>query len=396
MKKFFTLIATALVALTASAEYKITWSEAASAGSLPATYSSNGLVLTRTDDNNKHAVDANNAYFGDADSQEKFAFRFKTGGTGGSKNALSLTVPVAGTLKVCARTASSSSPRAIVINGVSTTLDDSSISVDMEGNISETNPTGATKVYPVISVPVTAGTISINYPDGAVNIYSIELVAGGGSGEGGDEPVTPTPSGDVQEITWSEAVAAGSLAAAYGSNGFVLTRTDGNNKHAIDANNAYFGDASAQTKYSFRFKTGGTGGSKNALSLSIPSKGTLEVCARTASSSSPRAIVINGVSTTLDDSSISVDMEGNISETNPTGATKVYPVISVPVTAGNISIGYPDGAVNIYSLKFIPEGAATAVEAIAETKAEAPKAVKVIKNGKLFIGNFNVAGQQVK
>ena len=390
MKKIFTLIATALVALTASAEYKITWSEAASVGTLPATYSSNGLVLTRTDGNNKQAVDANNAYFGDADSQEKFSFRFKTGGTGGSKNALSLTVPVAGTLKVCARTASSSSPRAIVINGVSTTLDDSSISVDMEGNISDTNPTGATKVYPVISVAVTAGTVSINYPDGAVNIYSIELVAGE---SGGTDPVTP--SGEVQEITWSEAASVGTLPATYGSNGFVLTRTDGNNKQAVDANNAYFGDASAQTKYSFRFKTGGTGGSKNALSLSIPSKGTLEVCARTASSSSPRAIVINGVSTTLDDSSISVDMEGNISDTNPTGATKVYPVISVAVTAGTVSIGYPDGAVNIYSLKFIPEGA-TAVEAVAEAKAEAPKVVKVIKNGKLYIGNFNVAGQQVK
>ena len=394
MKKLFTLIASAVFALTASAEYKITWSEAVAAGSLAATYESNGLVLTRTDDNNKHAIDANNAYFGDADSQEKFSFRFKTGGTGGSKNALSLTVPVAGTLKVCARTASSSTPRSIVINGTSTTLDDSSISVDMEGNISETNPTGATKVYPVISVPVTAGTVSINYPDGAVNIYSIELVAGE---SGGTDPVTPvTPSGEVQEITWSEAVAAGSLASTYGSNGFVLTRTDGNNKHAIDANNAYFGDASAQTKYAFRFKTGGTGGSKNALSLSIPSKGTLQVCARTASSSSPRAIVINGVSTTLDDSSISVDMEGNISETNPTGATKVYPVISVAVTAGTVSIGYPDGAVNIYSLKFIPEGV-TAVEAVAEAKAEAaPKVVKVLKNGKLYIGNYNVAGQQVK
>ena len=398
MKKFFTLIASAVFALTASAEYKITWSEAVTAGSLASSYSSNGLVLNRTDDNNKHAIDANNAYFGNADSQEKFSFRFKTGGTSGSKNALSLTVPVAGTLKVCARTASSSTPRSIVINGTSTTLDDANaVLVPMESNISETNPTGETKVYPVISVPVTAGTVSITYPDGAVNIYCIELVTDGGSGEGGDEPVNPTPSGDVQEITWSEAVAAGSLASTYGSNGFVLTRTDDNNKHAIDANNAYFGDASAQTKYSFRFKTGGTAGSKNALSLSIPSKGTLQVCARTASSSTPRSIVINGTSTTLDDANaVLVPMESNISETNPTGETKVYPIISVPVTAGTISIGYPDGAVNIYSLKFIPEGASTAVEAIAETKAEAPKAVKVIKNGKLFIGNFNVAGQRVK
>ena len=38
----------------------------------------------------------------------------------------------------------------------------------------------------------------------------------------------------------------------------------------------------------------------------------------------------------------------------------------------------------------------TAVEAVAEAKAEAPKVIKVIKNGKLYIGNYNVAGQQVK
>ena len=42
------------------------------------------------------------------------------------------------------------------------------------------------------------------------------------------------------------------------------------------------------------------------------------------------------------------------------------------------------------------EGEATAVEAIAEANAEAAAPVKVIKNGKLYIGNYNVAGQQVK
>ena len=42
------------------------------------------------------------------------------------------------------------------------------------------------------------------------------------------------------------------------------------------------------------------------------------------------------------------------------------------------------------------EGEATAVEAIAEANANAAAPVKVIKNGKLYIGNYNVAGQQVK
>ena len=42
------------------------------------------------------------------------------------------------------------------------------------------------------------------------------------------------------------------------------------------------------------------------------------------------------------------------------------------------------------------EGEATAVEAIAEADEAKAAPVKVIKNGKLYIGNFNVAGQQVK
>ena len=42
------------------------------------------------------------------------------------------------------------------------------------------------------------------------------------------------------------------------------------------------------------------------------------------------------------------------------------------------------------------DGEATAVEAIAEANANSAAPVKVIKNGKLYIGNYNVAGQQVK
>ena len=42
------------------------------------------------------------------------------------------------------------------------------------------------------------------------------------------------------------------------------------------------------------------------------------------------------------------------------------------------------------------EGEATAVDAIAEASEAEATPVKVIKNGKLYIGNFNVAGQQVK
>ena len=48
------------------------------------------------------------------------------------------------------------------------------------------------------------------------------------------------------------------------------------------------------------------------------------------------------------------------------------------------------------SFELVFDGEATAVEAIAEAKANTAAPVKVIKNGKLYIGNYNVAGQQIK
>ncbi|MBR4572983.1 MAG: BACON domain-containing protein [Prevotella sp.] len=48
------------------------------------------------------------------------------------------------------------------------------------------------------------------------------------------------------------------------------------------------------------------------------------------------------------------------------------------------------------SLDITFDDAPTAVEAVAEAKVNVNVPVKVIKNGQLFIGNYNVAGQQVK
>ena len=206
----------------------------------------------------------------------------------------------------------------------------------------------------------------------------------------------------AEKITFGDAaVAAGSLAASYSDGSFVLSRVDNDNKHAIDLNNAYFGDASAQEKFTSRLKVGGKSSAKNSLSLSIAGTGTLKVYVRTGSNSATdRNLILSQGGSTLynkvvqESDAVVVPMESAISETNPTGETKVYPVISVPVTAGTVSIEYPVNSLNFYGFEFVP--ASTAVEAVAEAKAEAPKVVKVIKNGKLYIGNFNVAGQQVK
>ena len=69
---------------------------------------------------------------------------------------------------------------------------------------------------------------------------------------------------------------------------------------------------------------------------------------------------------------------------------KVATTVTVPAGKCYLQI---DGVTNALDIDFEQ---ATAVEAIAEANAEAAAPVKVIKNGKLYIGNFNVAGQQVK
>jgi len=56
----------------------------------------------------------------------------------------------------------------------------------------------------------------------------------------------------------------------------------------------------------------------------------------------------------------------------------------------------PGDVSNQQSLTISFEGEATAVEAIAEADEAEASPAKVIKNGKLYIGNYNVAGQQVK
>ena len=409
MKKIFTLIAVAVMALTANAE-KITFGDAAIAkGSIPASFSDGSLVLSITDTDGKQAVDLNNAYFGDASAQEKFTSRLKVGGKSSAKNALSLSIPGAGTLKVYVRTGSNdATDRTLTLTQGGTSLyskvvqESDAVEVEIEANKSETNPTGATKVYPVISVPVTAGTVNIEYPVNSLNFYCFEFVAGEGGGST-PEP-TPTPStADPGKILFGDAaIAKGSIPASFSDGSLVLSITDTDGKQAVDLNNAYFGDASAQEKFTSRLKVGGKSSAKNALSLSIPGAGTLKVYVRTGSNdATDRTLTLTQGGTSLyskvvqESDAVEVEIEANKSETNPTGATKVYPVISVPVTAGTVNIEYPVNSLNFYCFEFVPQS--TAVEAVAEAKAEAaPKVVKVLKNGKLYIGNYNVAGQQVK
>ena len=184
MKKFFTLIAAVAMAASVNAQ-TLSFDTDYTAGNVPAIISANGLVLKVVDTNAKLVVDPNSAYFGTADSYQKFDKRLKSGGKSSSKNNLTLTLPSDGTLKVYARTGSSSATDRNVIltqNGTELAnkilLESEAVSVNMMVNGEEV----AKKVYPAVSVAVKAGDVSITYPIGSINFYGFEFVAAGTSG----------------------------------------------------------------------------------------------------------------------------------------------------------------------------------------------------------------------
>lgn len=84
MKKFFTLFAAAIMAVSASAQIiSFTEDDKAAAGTLnEKTFSKDGFALTITDvvDGGKVNLDANNALFGTLDNYVQFTHRLKSGG----------------------------------------------------------------------------------------------------------------------------------------------------------------------------------------------------------------------------------------------------------------------------------------------------------------------------
>ncbi len=174
MKKFFTLAALVLSALTINAQTTISFSEVKAAGSLNGqtiTSTLDGFSLTVTDTKGKVSVDGNEARFGTAESNTRYEYRLKSGGKSSSANCMSIAVPSSGTLEICVRTGKNGeTDRNLVLtqdgkelyNKVVQESDATSITID--GNES--------KVYPIVSVAVDKGTIDVTYPTNSLNFYA--------------------------------------------------------------------------------------------------------------------------------------------------------------------------------------------------------------------------------
>lgn len=230
MKKFFTLIAMAAVAMGVNAQ-KITWGEGdiATAGSLDGKeFVSGDFKLAVTDTDGKVAIDANNAYFGTAEESEKLTHRLKSGGKSSSKNQLTLTIPSAGTLKVFVRTGSNSATdRNIVLTQNEAELYNQLVLESNAAKVAgfdESDPSKETNVYPVISVPVEAGTVIVTYPTGSLNFYGFELV-GGGATPVDAEVWTVAGGSKLMGSDWSVTDEANLMTTIDGAN-YTLVKTD--------------------------------------------------------------------------------------------------------------------------------------------------------------------------
>ena len=178
MKKFFTLAALALCALTINAQTTISFSSeemaASSLNGQTITSTLDGFSLTVTDTKGKVVVDENEARFGTVESNTAYAFRLKSGGKSSSANCMSIAVPSSGTLEICVRTGKNGeTDRNLVLtqdgkelyNKVVQESDATSITID--GNES--------KVYPIVSVAVDKGTIDVTYPTNSLNFYAFTV-----------------------------------------------------------------------------------------------------------------------------------------------------------------------------------------------------------------------------
>lgn len=145
-------------------------------GTTFASPTNSNFTLTITDTDGKTAIDKNTAYFGTPDLYRVFTGRLKSGGKSSDKNSIALNIPKAGQLKVYARTGSNgATDRTVVLTQSNTELYNA---VVKEADAVKANilGVGEKNIYPIITVDVKAGTVTVGYPVGSINFYAFEFV----------------------------------------------------------------------------------------------------------------------------------------------------------------------------------------------------------------------------
>lgn len=322
---------------------------------VPASFTLGCLTFNILDTDGKFAIDANTSYFGTSSDYYKYTARMKTGAKSSTKSGITIVSTGTGKLVMAFRTGSNSADRAVIITkdgaeiaSFMATEKNAETGVAIEGEAEPKN------VYFYNEFEFTPGTYELTYPDGSVNFYGFQVTYL----ETGDspEPAEPTgPEATEGSVNFGEAAASVNDGQQFTFGSANIVVNNGNEKFTIDANTQYFGDATAQTKYVTRMKSGGASGTSNGVTLTVEAKGTVTIAMRSSSSSADRAVeIVDATGTskqkwTVGDSNAT----SNVTIDGEAEPKKVFNYYSIELEEGIYNITY-DGGLNFYGLSYKP------------------------------------------
>ncbi len=174
MKKIFTLIAVAAMAISANAQLLQYTGEETAAN---CTLSQDGFSVQAVSDKSSCAIDENSQYFGTATDYINLKKRWKSAGKGGSTVYIKVTVPTAGKLTIYTRSGSSSATdRALVISQSGTELYNQVVKENESTDYETATIGGETKkVFPARTVSVNAGTVDVTWTTNSLNFYGYKF-----------------------------------------------------------------------------------------------------------------------------------------------------------------------------------------------------------------------------
>lgn len=203
MKKIFTLIALAVMALGVNAQNLLTFPLDGDAKDI--TLKDGGFEVHAVSEKSGAAIDANSQYFGTSEAYEKVETRWKPGGKGGSNVKITITAPENGNLSIYVRSASSgASDRALVVSQNGVELFNQVIKETEASDYETATIEGEEepkKIFPIVKLAVAGGTVDITWTTNSLNFYGFKFEGTGG----GTDPVLPPTAATTWDFTTTTA-----------------------------------------------------------------------------------------------------------------------------------------------------------------------------------------------
>ncbi len=401
MKKFFTLIATALLALTANAETIASWKAGTATGTWTVEQAADGYIVTDgTGKYNNNTTSVNAIKFTKSIvSSGAFQAAYKVTVDGGFKAGDKITVQPFTSMSTTDYTGGAKYANILLY----CVKDDAPKSIaDITG--SAAGALTVTDGHEEAGDPKTFSyTLEADYDalyfgrGGNTNIFvmSLEIVRGEDTPGGGEEE----PTGDYSEIaSWKTGTAAGTWTVEESATGSIVTDGTGKyNSNTTTVNAVKFTKSIVSSgEFQAAYKVTVEGGFKAGDKITVQPFTAMSTTDYTGGAKYANILVYSADKTQI--ANLTNSAAGALTVTDGHEEAGDPKTFSYTLEADYDALYFGRGGnTNIFVMNLVIEReGTTAVEAIAENAPAVAKAVKVMKNGKLYIGNYNVVGQQVK